>query len=160
MTQRKSLSGIAKQSIFARCESRCFYCGIELRCDPGHQSYRDWLLVRGTGLVMVLDHLYPIIRGGPDVRENLVAACSSCNLAKGWLTLAEFTFVKALRLRDFCFRFFGERAARIERDWLHVYSEDRSRELFVHNFPEGAEAYSRGRSLRKRLNMAGSVTAR
>lgn len=157
MTKRKSLSTVAKQSIYARCECRCFYCGIELRCDPTHEPYRDWLLVRGTGLVMVLDHLYPASRGGPDIRNNLVAACSACNLAKGWLTLAEFTFVKAVRLRDFCFRFFGERAARVERDWLHVYSEDRGRDLFLHNFPEGAAAYSRGRSLRQRFKMAGSV---
>lgn len=154
MPSRRSLSAVAKQSIYARCNCRCYYCGINLQCDPTHKPYRDWLVLRGTGLVMVLDHLYPIIRGGPDVRENLVAACSACNLAKGWLTLAEFVLVKALRLRNFDFRFYGQGVAAVSRDWLHVYSEDRERELFIHNFPEGREAYSRGRSLRKRVKMA------
>lgn len=154
MTKRKSLSIAAKQSIYARCNCRCYYCGIELRCDPTHEPYRDWLLLRGTGLVMVLDHLFPIIRGGPDVRENLVAACSACNLAKGWLTLAEFIFVRALRLRDLNFTAYGLMPNPVSRDWLCVYSDDSQRELFVHNFPEGAAAYSRGKSLRHRLKLA------
>lgn len=30
-----------------------------------------------------LDHVHPRAKGGPTVRENLVPACSGCNLAKG-----------------------------------------------------------------------------
>lgn len=154
ISKRTSRSALVKQGIYASCDGRCFYCGIELRCDPEHEPYRDWLVLRGTDLVMKLDHMLPLSRGGPDDIENLVASCSACNLAKGWLTLVEFMFVKALRLRDFGFRFAGDKVEGVKRDWLCVYSDDRARELFFHNFPEGRAAYSRGKSLRAREKAA------
>ena len=36
-----------------------------------------------------LDHLIPLSRGGKDIKRNCVAACFTCNQAKGDLTFAE-----------------------------------------------------------------------
>jgi len=58
----------------------CHYCGIGL--DPeaprGH-------LCRTT-----MDHKVPLKRGGSNTRENLVAACWSCNCRKNRKTAEEF----------------------------------------------------------------------
>jgi len=54
--------------IKAQCElqeGRCFYCGCELD---------------GTYHV---DHFVPLVLGGSNGPENLVIACSACNLSKG-----------------------------------------------------------------------------
>lgn len=45
---------------------RCVYCG---RAASG-------------GLVLHIDHVLPKSRGGVDVEDNLVTACSDCNLGK------------------------------------------------------------------------------
>lgn len=37
-----------------------------------------------------IDHMQPRSRGGPDVKENLVWCCRTCNLTKGALTVQEF----------------------------------------------------------------------
>lgn len=36
------------------------------------------------------DHIYPVIKGGLSTIQNMVNVCSSCNLAKGDLTLSAF----------------------------------------------------------------------
>lgn len=36
-----------------------------------------------------IDHILPRSRGGPDTWENLVTACRTCNLRKGWRTPEE-----------------------------------------------------------------------
>ena len=38
---------------------------------------------RCTGIATTLDHIIPVSRGGNDSLDNLRAACSSCNQAKG-----------------------------------------------------------------------------
>ncbi|MDA7506634.1 HNH endonuclease, partial [Akkermansiaceae bacterium] len=42
------------------------------------------------------DHIYPVIKGGLSTIQNMVNVCSSCNLAKGDLTLS--AFIKKLDL--------------------------------------------------------------
>lgn len=56
--------------LFARDEYRCQYCGRSRR----EFGYRESL---------TRDHLIPISRGGGNDWDNVVTACSRCNLRKG-----------------------------------------------------------------------------
>lgn len=136
-----------RRQVHAKTGGRCFYCGAHVRC-ADEELPRDWLLLRG-GVTMVPDHAHPKSRGGDDGVDNRLPACGGCNAAKGWLTVEEYRTVKGLRRGDLSFRFAGEDPA-LQRDWLCVHSEERERELFLHNQPWARDAYSRGRSLRKR----------
>ena len=55
---------ISRRALFARDDWRCVYCGC------------------GTGR-LTLDHVVPRSRGGESSWENVVTACSTCNLKKG-----------------------------------------------------------------------------
>jgi 5-methylcytosine-specific restriction endonuclease McrA len=61
---------ISRRALFARDGWRCVYCGSS--------SGR-----------LTLDHVVPRSRGGDSVWENVVTACSPCNLKKGNRTLDE-----------------------------------------------------------------------
>jgi 5-methylcytosine-specific restriction endonuclease McrA len=61
---------LTKREIFRRDGFTCQYCGA--------RSAR-----------MTIDHLVPRHRGGDHSWENLVTACSACNLRKGGRTLQE-----------------------------------------------------------------------
>jgi HNH endonuclease len=54
-------------------EGRCAYCRSEMKC-------RD----------TTADHVKPRSLGGATVKDNIVAACSPCNIAKGSLSAAVF----------------------------------------------------------------------
>lgn len=60
---------------------QCHYCNRHMRrkANPKH-----------PGREATLDHLLPVSRGGKNQRGNLVAACRSCNQAKGAMTTEEF----------------------------------------------------------------------
>jgi 5-methylcytosine-specific restriction endonuclease McrA len=60
----------------------CFYCGIQMHFDKPNDDTR-----------MTLDHLVPIIKGGRDNLENLVACCQKCNNKRGSMDIAEFVGV-------------------------------------------------------------------
>src|SRR5712691_9737345 len=61
---------ISRRALFARDGWRCVYCGT-------------------SGGRLTLDHVMPRSRGGDSVWENVVTACSPCNLRKGDRTLEE-----------------------------------------------------------------------
>jgi 5-methylcytosine-specific restriction endonuclease McrA len=61
---------ISRRALFARDGWRCVYCGTS--------SGR-----------LTLDHVIPRSRGGESVWENVVTACSPCNLRKGNRLLEE-----------------------------------------------------------------------
>jgi 5-methylcytosine-specific restriction endonuclease McrA len=61
---------ISRRALFARDGFRCVYCGSS--------SNR-----------LTLDHVVPRSRGGESVWENVVTACSPCNLRKGDRLLEE-----------------------------------------------------------------------
>src|SRR5437016_14572417 len=61
---------ISRRALFARDGWRCMYCGT-------------------TAGRLTLDHVVPRSRGGESVWENVVTACSPCNLRKGDRTLDE-----------------------------------------------------------------------
>lgn len=62
----------------------CFYCGRQLvMTRPG--------AIKQPRNAATADHLRPLCLGGMDTRENIVAACATCNERKGhrWPTAAE-----------------------------------------------------------------------
>lgn len=66
---RKQGNGIepyARAEIIARDRSRCHFCGK--KCAPAD---------------IHIDHLVPIIQGGPDAPHNVAVSCADCNLASG-----------------------------------------------------------------------------
>ena len=58
-----------RAAVLKRDGYRCRYCGAE---------------------ATTVDHVRPVVSGGTDREDNLVAACAECNRAKGDKTLAEF----------------------------------------------------------------------
>lgn len=53
------------RSVLAQAEGRCCYCGSYVGADR-----------------LELDHVTPMIKGGPHSIENVAAACEWCNLSK------------------------------------------------------------------------------
>jgi 5-methylcytosine-specific restriction endonuclease McrA len=57
---------LTNAALFARDKHLCLYCGNHFH---RHELTRD--------------HVHPVSRGGQDVWENVVSACTHCNLRKG-----------------------------------------------------------------------------
>jgi hypothetical protein len=141
-----------RRAVHAKTNGRCFYCGAHVRC-AAEDLPRDWLFLRGGGPTMVMDHADPKARGGADHVSNRLPACGGCNSAKGWLTVDEFRALQGLKAGDLSLSFAGE-DARPARDWLLVFSHDQLRAIFLHSWPSAAEAFSRGRPIKRRLREA------
>jgi len=62
--------------LFEKQEGKCFYCG-----DLIYSSFDKELHV---------DHMVPLIKGGPNDITNIALACSKCNLSKHDKTAEEF----------------------------------------------------------------------
>lgn len=63
---------LTRRNLMLRDEFQCQYCAKR-------PNLRE----------LNIDHILPRSRGGPDTWENLVTACRSCNLRKGWRTPEE-----------------------------------------------------------------------
>lgn len=71
--------------ILARDGFRCRYCGA-----------------KGGDVVLVVDHEYPVSRGGRNTPNNLITACEECNQGKSDLigpTLLEIREMQSVALR-------------------------------------------------------------
>ncbi len=68
-TPRISREGAMK--VFKRDHFKCQYCGLD-----GLHSFENWL-------VLTIDHVHPLARGGSRSMDNLVTACQPCNIVKG-----------------------------------------------------------------------------
>ena len=135
--------------VHSKTRGRCFYCGIHVRCADEVLPH-DWLVLRSaTEAMMVPDHAHPKSRGGIDGIDNRLPACGACNAAKGWLNVEEYRLVKSIRARNLSFGFACEEPPR-QRDWMCVYSEERERELFLHQMPWAKDAYGRSGAIKKR----------
>ncbi|MCA9861131.1 MAG: HNH endonuclease [Thermomicrobiales bacterium] len=64
--ERGRLSSV-RADVWDKTTGHCWHCGRELH------PFRDFHI----------DHLIPFSRGGSDDFDNLVPACSACNLSKG-----------------------------------------------------------------------------
>lgn len=62
---RKQLSTRARFEIFKRDQFTCQYCGST-----------------PPAVVLHVDHIHPVSKGGKNDKSNLVTSCSSCNLGK------------------------------------------------------------------------------
>lgn len=75
-TKKKHADGfnptLTNKMLFERDKYLCAYCG---HVYPRHKLTRD--------------HVHPVSKGGPDVWENVVTACNTCNLWKDNKTLEE-----------------------------------------------------------------------
>jgi len=77
--QRKNIVRFNRNNVFLRDHHTCQYCGQK----PG--THR-----------LTLDHVIPVVKGGPKSWENIVSACRPCNLKKGERTPEE----AGMRLRS------------------------------------------------------------
>ena len=86
MTKRKALSKKTRFDVFKRDGFACAYCGAH-----------------PPEVILHVDHIIAVAAGGSNDADNLITACSSCNLGKGArdLRVAPKTVAeKAALLRD------------------------------------------------------------
>ncbi len=67
--RKKNLIRFSRINIFIRDQYRCQYCGD-----------------RFSRPCLTLDHIVPVVQGGPKSWENIVTACKPCNQRKGGRT--------------------------------------------------------------------------
>ena len=79
--------------------TRCWYCGRVLYeyCEDGNLC--------GMGTV---DHVIPLRQGGPNIPDNLVWACQSCNSQKGGRTPEQYRWWLYSTGRRSGLSFYGE----------------------------------------------------
>lgn len=67
--KRKDIVRFTRNNVFLRDHYTCQYCGKR----PPHSH-------------LTMDHVNPIVKGGPKTWENIVTACRACNVRKGGRT--------------------------------------------------------------------------
>lgn len=72
MAKRKGISPKLRFSILVRDGHKCRYCGASAVDSP-----------------LVVDHIIPVVQGGTNDPENLIAACQPCNAGKSAQTPSE-----------------------------------------------------------------------
>lgn len=77
MAKRKYLSKKVRFDVFKRDKFTCQYCGKE-----------------SPEVVLHVDHIVPVAKGGDNEMVNLVTSCQSCNLGKGARELSDDSAVK------------------------------------------------------------------
>lgn len=82
---------VLRQIAFDRQGGRCYYCDVVMVMPKKGAMYPN---------TATADHLLPKAAGGADVEHNIVAACQSCNNAKGDKDLVEFVNVANKNGRD------------------------------------------------------------
>lgn len=80
--KRTPISKTLRFRIFARDTFTCRYCGLQ-----------------PPGVMLVIDHLVPVVEGGTNDEENLITACQAGNQGKGPKQLKEHVPTEAERLR-------------------------------------------------------------
>ena len=65
-----------KSVLLSQTNNRCAYCGKSINAQNMH-----------------IEHIHPLSKGGANDPSNLVAACKSCNMSKGTLSLDKFRLV-------------------------------------------------------------------
>ena len=82
---RRQLGAHRLAFVLAKTGGWCAYCGslLEEENEPWH-----------------VDHVVPLIQGGRDEMDNLLAACAKCNRRKGSKSVEEFRASERQRLRD------------------------------------------------------------
>lgn len=83
---RKALSKRVRFEVFKRDAFTCQYCGAH-----------------PPSVILHVDHIHPVARGGENDADNLITACEACNLGKGARELSsapESLADKASRIKE------------------------------------------------------------
>jgi hypothetical protein len=80
MEKRKAISQTLRFEVFKRDLFTCQYCGK-----------------RAPDVVLEVDHIKPVSKGGSNAIENLVSACKECNRGKGARKLSDLSEVEKSR---------------------------------------------------------------
>ncbi len=67
--QKKGIVRFSRANVFARDQHQCQYCGDQCKKSQ-----------------LTLDHVIPVVQGGPKTWENIVTSCRLCNQKKGGRT--------------------------------------------------------------------------
>jgi hypothetical protein len=78
--KRKSLSHSTRFEVFKRDSFTCQYCGK-----------------KAPDIVLRVDHIHPVSKGGENDLMNLVTSCFECNSGKGAKTLGDHTSIEKQR---------------------------------------------------------------
>lgn len=68
--RRPARSKELADALYAEADGRCSYCGTEMVWEQNHPDQ------------MTIDHVVALAIGGTNERENLIAACRTCNSMK------------------------------------------------------------------------------
>ena len=82
MTERKSLSKKIRFEVFKRDNFTCQYCGS-----------------KAPEVILEVDHIKPVSKGGNSEIMNLVTSCFTCNRGKGKNKLSDLSVVEKQRLQ-------------------------------------------------------------
>lgn len=74
MPKRRRLKPEERRAVYDKMGGHCAYCGCKIRLNKDMQ----------------VDHVIPLQKGGPDVLDNMLPACRSCNHYKDTLTVQQF----------------------------------------------------------------------
>ena len=66
---KRSIVRFTRNNIFLRDQYTCQYCGAKPKLE-----------------FLTMDHVVPVVKGGPKSWENIVTACQPCNIKKGGRT--------------------------------------------------------------------------
>lgn len=78
---RRNRPNNLRADVWAKSSGKCWYCGADLN------PFRNYHI----------EHVNPKSKGGADTLDNLVPACSDCNLSKGGLSLNEFRWRNGIK---------------------------------------------------------------
>lgn len=106
--KKRSVSKKIRFEVFKRDSFTCQYCGK-----------------KAPDIILHIDHLKPVSKGGKNNILNLVTSCVDCNLGKGATELSDNTVIEKARKQS---EFLQQRIEQIEmmRDWqLSLIDEER-----------------------------------
>lgn len=126
-TRRKGLGKKVRFEVFKRDRFTCQYCGRQ-----------------APDVVLVVDHIHPVAKGGADELLNLITSCDGCNAGKGATSLDDDAMVSKQRAQ---LELLAERRDQIDMmlQWSKGLSEQRDYE--VEAFIERCSPHMGGRQI-------------
>lgn len=113
MKTRQMISCEQRFSVFERDGFRCVYCG---------RSAKDGQYL---SVAFHADHLYPHAHGGADADDNLVTACSDCNIGKSERIVERLPPGLPASVMEHFFSYFDESCGVEEPDRFYLPPMDR-----------------------------------
>lgn len=76
----KNNNRIHRKRVYEKCNFSCVYCGEKFEIPEGWNGLD--VIRKAPKVVLEIDHIKPISKGGSDKIENKQALCWSCNSKK------------------------------------------------------------------------------